>query len=80
MTNLQKLKRLLRYTSKQKFQILLILMVTFGGMLCDLLQPKFLGQIIDFVGNKDFDRVMIVIILMCLAELSSSLLTYLSTF
>lgn len=80
MTNLRKLKKLLRYTSKQKFQILLIMIVTFGGMLCELLQPKFLGQIIDFVGNKYFDRVMIVIVWMCLAELSSSLLTYLSTF
>lgn len=49
-------------------------------MLCELLQPKFLGQIIDFVGNKYFDKVMIVVVLMCLAELSSSFLTYLSTF
>ena len=80
MTNLHKLKKLLRYISMQKLQILLILIVTFVGMLCGLLQPKFLGQIIDFVGNRYFDRVMIVIVLMCLTELSSSLLTYLSTF
>ncbi|MDE7430780.1 MAG: hypothetical protein K2N34_02520, partial [Lachnospiraceae bacterium] len=80
MTNLHKLKRLLRYTSKQKLQILLILIATFGGMLCELLQPKFLGQIIDFAGKKYFDRMMTIIVLMCLAELISSLLTYLSTF
>ncbi len=80
MINLRKLKKLLHYTSRYKFQILLIMIITFGGMLCELLQPKFLGQIIDSVGNKYFDRVMIFIILMCITELSASFLTYLSTF
>jgi ATP-binding cassette subfamily B multidrug efflux pump len=60
--------------------LLIILIISFSGMFFELLQPKLLGDIIDHIGNNMFGDIGIIVVLMCLAELVSSLLTYLSTF
>lgn len=80
MESLHKLKKIFSFISIYKMHLLIILIISFSGMFFELLQPKLLGEIIDRIGNNMFGDIGIIVVLMCLAELVSSLLTYLSTF
>ena len=80
MGSLHKLKKIFSFISIYRMHLLIILIISFSGMFFELLQPKLLGDIIDHIGNNMFGDIGIIVVLMCLAELVSSLLTYLSTF
>lgn len=80
MGSLHKLKKIFSFISIYRMHLLIILSISFSGMFFELLQPKLLGDIIDHIGNNMFGDIGIIVVLMCLAELVSSLLTYLSTF
>ena len=80
MGSLHKLKKIFSFISIYRMHLLIILIISFSGMFFELLQPKLLGDIIDHIGINMFGDIGIIVVLMCLAELVSSLLTYLSTF
>lgn len=79
MNNYYKLKRLIQYIEKYKTQLIIILTITFFGMMFGLLQPRLFGKIVDFLTKGNYNKVILLVLLMCLAEIVASLLTYLST-
>lgn len=77
---MQILKSMFPYLSRHRATFMSVICFTFIGKFTELIQPFLVGNIIDHVTKGDFTGIDILIISICIVGVTSSFLTYFSTF